>query len=807
MYFGKKIMKENMINQENETKIGYKIHLEKGKDFNTSIFQSVYESAKESVKDIIANTQYQNIHKYYTDDYNNIIAFTGERGRGKSSTMISFLDAIVNKSDKDQFVFFEKTIDNKEYSWDQNSFITIDVIDPTLFREREKETLFEIVIAKMFSAFRKQIVDDNSKNIINDEQRRSLIKCFQKAFEDLKYLKNRDDIFKEDALDALIKLSTSSNLKESFERLVEEYLKVLGDSRKQNFLVIAIDDFDLKIDGVYEMLEDVRRFLISRKIILLISCKMEQMRQALELYIKNLKIDGSIALNQVEKYIEKLFPTSRVIEMPSPQEIDWNKGKLRAFFYDDITDASDVQVESTFNKSVLRKIYEQLGLFIAEDAYVNNIFIGNSMRSVIGLKKSWNNIETLTKYIKTYFNQIGTNLSEIEFILECDIVILNYRIYKLLYNSFKHLLEESEVKLLKSEQLSYKFYLKEDINSLFFIVNEKIKLDEKNYDLFRAAKTFYELRIHHILNEKNNTYGFRAFQNSNRGSLLNVNLLTTKYRISSNRDSFISTLNPYDIGKNTEDKSEKIIMYSFVYSLGKDIFGDVRMGGNFKSFVFSILNFINSINNLEYPISRYTTEDFAIEDYTNIWRNSKFFKLFNNSDFILIFYKEFLVTYNYFNKDSLFKGKHYNEIIYTMLYDCMIRIFGQINDQYPYLELDYDDFVNSNKLFEKYLELYSNESIASFINNAYSFIESEGSKVIWEELDIKINGKSRITNQWFENFINKIQNNEIKEYLLLSQTQSLMFDGKNPELKENRNIVLEEVKKIENSYGQSSQND
>jgi len=617
-----------METTKNNIEIGYKVHLEEGKDFNTSIFKSVYESAKESVKDIVVNTvrignHNYTIHKSYNDDYNNIIAFTGERGRGKSSSMISFLDAIVNKSKKIHMDFF---VDDEELSWTRYSFATIDVIDPTLFREREKETLFEIVIAKMFSAFRKTIEDKVANCNIKDEQRRSVIKSFQNVFENLKYLKNRDDIFKEDALDALIKLSTSSNLKDSFDRLVEEYLEVLGEHGKTNFLVIAIDDFDLKIDGVYEMLEDVRRFLISRKIILLISCKMEQMRQALKLYMTNLKINDDIQ-NQVEKYIEKLFPVSRIIEMPSPQDIEWNEVKLRNFFYDDISNSSEIEVETTFNRGVLRKIYEKLGLFIAEDSFVNNLFIGNSMRSVIGLKRSWNDIESFTKYVKTYLNQTVIDLSEINFILESDIVILNYQLYNYLYDKFGVVLDsrieiEKDYKserdrLFKSDKLSYDSYQNEDMNSLFFTINGKIKLDDADYDLYRACKLFYILRKHAEIEnvkkisikekiEGREKYIVDNFKKFNLGSLINVNLLSDDKRFTKDRD-FLKDIKYAE--RSTEfnkfiSPSVKWLL-SFVYSIGKK---ENRISENAETFFgrssgqyfsISIFNFFNSINSLE----------------------------------------------------------------------------------------------------------------------------------------------------------------------------------------------------------------
>ena len=299
----------------------YKIKIEDVKDFGTSIFKNVFTTAKEHVQDIIAHPESK--HSY--DSYNNIIAFTGERGKGKSSTMISFLralNAIENGNEED--LFFADFYDNSHSKKAKYQFITLDVIDPSLFRG--KESLFEIVLAKMFSLFKQSLEKGNSNSnssFITDEERRELVKHFQNVFENLKYTTGnlKDELYKQEALDALIKLSTSSNLRESFQKLIKYYLKVLGKQEKcENFLVIAIDDFDLKIDGVYDMLEDVRRFLISQNIIILIACKMEQMRESIFNHIhKSLQYInngyGNIEeiSNKTNKYIEKIFSSNRTI--------------------------------------------------------------------------------------------------------------------------------------------------------------------------------------------------------------------------------------------------------------------------------------------------------------------------------------------------------------------------------------------------------------------------------------------------------------------------------------------------------------
>ena len=120
----------------------YKIKIEEGNDFNTSIFKEVYEAALKNIEEIVEQSSKNNTY----DDFNNIIAFTGERGKGKSSSMISFRDALVGKRDDKHKSFFSTSslLSNTQ-------FATIDIVDPSLFRGGE--SLFEIVLAQMFDKF------------------------------------------------------------------------------------------------------------------------------------------------------------------------------------------------------------------------------------------------------------------------------------------------------------------------------------------------------------------------------------------------------------------------------------------------------------------------------------------------------------------------------------------------------------------------------------------------------------------------------------------------------------------------------
>ena len=333
-------MKPICINVNDE----YKIKIETAKEFKGSIFEEVYHAASKNLSEII----YQSNNGKDYDTYNNIIAFTGERGKGKSSSMISFRNALPQSFDNKNSIEFFNT--NGYHLIHNHNFLQIDVIDPSLFRGNE--SLFEIVVAKMFAKFQNEI----KQNKISDDDKREIIKLFQKVFDNMKIINSdKSYLYNQDSIEALSNLAYSSNLKEVFFSLVDKYLNVFED--KKSFLLIAIDDFDLNISKAYEMLEDIRHFLIQKRIILLVACKIEQLkdsvvneivkdyRHKLNLEQKNKiynlttiderkssrfddrKISNSFEIsneyilieqsNKAEKYIEKLIPFNHQIFIPS----------------------------------------------------------------------------------------------------------------------------------------------------------------------------------------------------------------------------------------------------------------------------------------------------------------------------------------------------------------------------------------------------------------------------------------------------------------------------------------------------------
>lgn len=378
-------MSKLIINLNDE----YKVKLENGNEFDNSIFRDVYKNAAKNIVEIIKQTGSQ--FKY--DEYNNIIAFTGERGKGKSSSMISFINSLIeldNKLNVNHSSFYNTDSLNIIAA---KSFDTIDIIDPSLFRG--KESLFEIIIAKMFLKFQEAIQDPACK--LSDDNRRNILTNFQIVFENLKIIKgDRSKLFEQETIEALSNLATSSNLKKGFQNLVEAYLE---DFSKKDFLIIGIDDFDLNISGVYDMLEDIRQFLIQKRIILLISCKLEQLKDALvNHYDQDFKNDNSNNSDKANRYLDKLIPFSKRCDLP-----ELNDFRNKTFeIIDRNNDIIFNNEEENIEKVIFELLFNNHNLLITKSKYRFNSIIPKTLRELqefFNIIVEKDQLENLKKYL------------------------------------------------------------------------------------------------------------------------------------------------------------------------------------------------------------------------------------------------------------------------------------------------------------------------------------------------------------------------------------------------------------------------
>ena len=300
--------------------------------YNSSIFSDIYDRAFSLINEITNPPKQDgdtNSNKTeYNRERNNIIAFIGERGSGKTSCLKSVYYSLCNNNSKplSYKILETKTTFNNQ----------LPIIDPSYFDEHSN--IIEIVIAHMFKSF-KDAVNRSNHSLDGDNlaKKRELVKKFQEVKDALDCTKARDKRFNSnDSIEQLSKLASGSNLHDSMEELVDCYLNYFKSENDNNsqMLVIAIDDLDVQTNHTYQMVEQIRKYLIIDKVLILMGVKLVQLSDLIKKKFvedfkhekrnndndndndNNLKLTDQID-DMVARYLMKLLPLSHRLNLPS----------------------------------------------------------------------------------------------------------------------------------------------------------------------------------------------------------------------------------------------------------------------------------------------------------------------------------------------------------------------------------------------------------------------------------------------------------------------------------------------------------
>lgn len=338
-----------------------------------------------------------------TDYNNNIFAFIGDRGSGKTSCMISVADFLINK--------------NKDIKWDDYSrlkdinFDTIDLIDPTYFDNTHN--LISLFLAKLHKNFRKR-TEENEKLVrfgydsreFSDKARNKFLAQFQTTQEHLYhllgYIKYTDG---KDLLEYVDALSASVNLKEDIGNLVDIYQEYMD--QKDTVLILRVDDVDINEKHAGEMVETMRKYFIQPNILVLVSFKFKQLEDVKYLELKefyerdkeNFTYDD--LREMVDKYMVKLIPHSHRFFMPSAE--DYHGKRLKVQFSESKKDSKEVHMPEPLSFASVRQAVPQLIFWKTRYLFYNS----NARESFI----------------------VPSNLRELRQLIKLLVTLPDYRIY------------------------------------------------------------------------------------------------------------------------------------------------------------------------------------------------------------------------------------------------------------------------------------------------------------------------------------------------------------------------------------------
>lgn len=494
------------INSDGE----FKIKIERGESISESFFRNVYEKAMMNTKEIIQNNEeyYEILREYKKDKFkyydkeekNNIIMFTGERGSGKTSAMVSFANLLSNTDDRN------KAIDMGVSQFklkDDCKFWVLGVIDPSLFEK--DESVFQVVIAKLFEEF-KEMIENQAGCELLDKQR-VIIRQFKKVYDNFKYItmstKVRESNGLEENLEALSNLAASSNMKQSFIKLIKLLLDYkFGEKNiEKHYLVLAIDDLDMNIGKATDMAEQIRKYLMVPNVIILMAGKVEQLidsvnQEFLKQYSVLLEDKGRQLTEDTDvmaiRYIEKLVPNGRKLYLPTFNYTDQMKQIKLKINYKDLIIGNEKGLEGNMEDIVLGLIYKKTGLVFLKKQERIHFLVPDNLRELHNLLAILNkledvkligtkNIEVLEKNLEVFENYffniwIYKNLSS------QDSLELNELRYEPIENKNKFVigkLHEKQVQLLNSTTALHE--LKENYTMGLKIIYDRYR--KNNYDI------------------------------------------------------------------------------------------------------------------------------------------------------------------------------------------------------------------------------------------------------------------------------------------------------------------------------------
>ena len=364
---------------------GMAYHFERLKDFDASFYKNVYKEAYLRVNDIIKHAESygrsnRQISASLQTDFPNIITLIGARGVGKTSVMLSFMEALKDYRNDNEG-------SNQFYAFDKEEnivFTCLDCIDGSLMEHGED--IFKTILAQMYQKFTDlESVGEIHKSSDFDFRKRELLRGLEDVYRtvcDIENMETGKFMPGEAYMSSLRSFSSSQKVKKDFADLIRKFTDLMRYNRYGrselsggHYVVIAIDDIDLNIQNSFSMLEKIHRYCTVPNVIVLLALDIQQMLSIVtrhfyevvpkvnkllinqELYVRDLSMD----------YLEKVLPINYRIYMPSMSKkviISKESHGIKA--------------------SILGKIYRRSGICFDSQGLKRHFYVPASMRELTG---------------------------------------------------------------------------------------------------------------------------------------------------------------------------------------------------------------------------------------------------------------------------------------------------------------------------------------------------------------------------------------------------------------------------------------
>ena len=249
------------------------------------------ELIKKMLDDLQSEKDPRESKLFLQKEFQNVIAFTGDRGSGKTTMLNSYIKSMQLK-------------DNNNCK-----FLVLPIIDPS--RHSDGDSLLCAVFARLFDWI-KQIYENGSSNNEAKEKCRKYAKDCSDIMDKIRIkavLPKESKKDYSDSTDYMEEFSTVVRLREKIFEFLKNCLEELAEKK---YLIIPIDDLDTNIRNGYDIIREIHQYLSLPNIIIIMAVKIEQLSDLIrQKYISDFGSAKDLAQQPSEmavKYLEKVIP-------------------------------------------------------------------------------------------------------------------------------------------------------------------------------------------------------------------------------------------------------------------------------------------------------------------------------------------------------------------------------------------------------------------------------------------------------------------------------------------------------------------
>ena len=436
---------------------------------------------------------------------NNIFAFIGERGSGKTSCMRS----IVHLLEEPQ----NSQLDNEVL---KRTFYALDLIDPS-FIDNESNIL-GVILATLYKKFL------NHSHNVNEGLKFKLAESFARVQHDFSRMMTESAI-PDDDLESLSSLSAAVDLRTSMYDLIDRFMKYMG--KENAILLISVDDIDLHSRDATKMVEQIRKYLVLPNVLVVMAVKLDQLAKLKRLQYSREYWDQKQTLNDkdldemVDRYITKLVPYNHRVYMPE-STVYWDAG-----LHINQKDIPCYQFESV-RQAVPELIFRKTRYLFYNSAVKTSFIVPDNLRELrqiirllVDMKDYWqydengkviaeeyNNKEVFKKYLfeSWVMNHLDADsqkgIKELAFISEA--IQINATALRIIRDKFEKdkffETKDSPISnILKSNNQVYNIAIGDVLAIIDLLERKDITLEQMHF-LF-MIKTIYSMRLYEFYDE------------------------------------------------------------------------------------------------------------------------------------------------------------------------------------------------------------------------------------------------------------------------------------------------------------------